>query len=103
MLFALVDSPGSFHATKKPAGGARRSEEEKVFLMADYIAAPDGSRNENNSGPAKDCAEYDRDCACWRCLRHFHLMVADHQFKMLRKYGRRGERIVARFKSREAA
>ena len=43
--------------------------------MADFIAAPDRDRNKNNSGPAKDCAEYNRDCACWRCLRHFHLRL----------------------------
>ena len=55
--------------------------------MNDYIAAPERVRNKNNSGPAKDCTEYSRDCACWRCLKHFNLQVADFQFRMLRKYG----------------
>ena len=72
--------------------------------MSELIAHPLLVRNEKNAdGPAKDCTEYNRDCACWRCLRHFHLQVADHQFKMLRKYGKRSKRFVSRSKGATAS
>ena len=70
--------------------------------MNDYIAAPERVRNKNNSGPAKDCTEYSRDCACWRCLKHFNLQVADFQFRMLRKYGAQDRRrVYARIRESE--
>lgn len=72
--------------------------------MGDDIASLEASRNKNHSGPPKDCTEYDRDCVCWRCLRHFHLQVADFQHRMLRKYGAMTRRrVYARIRDREAA
>ena len=73
--------------------------------MNDYIAAPERVRNNKDSDhPAKDCTEYSRDCACWRCLKHFNLQVADFQFRMLRKYGAQDRRrVYARIRDRKAA
>lgn len=38
------------------------------------------------TGQPPDCTEYKRGCACWRCLRHFHLqvcaMIFDHERRM---------------------
>jgi hypothetical protein len=37
------------------------------------------------SGPPPDCVVYARDCACWRCLKFFHLQVTASIFEQDRK------------------
>lgn len=48
--------------------------------MPSHIAPVDAERNEKE-------ARHDRSCACWSCIRAFHLDVASFMFDMRRKYG----------------
>lgn len=37
------------------------------------------------NGPPPDCVVYARDCACWRCIKYFHLTVHASIFDQDRK------------------